>query len=231
MNYSKNTTYNRKVLKTKKKSYQVKLLVLMITSLLIGIIIGLVFTNIWFKASSKETEQEVQAYGKLEDKTFNYIATLDWSSGSDSEYIPLQIELDEDVQHFIYDLSYACNIDYSFVMGLIQTESNFKSDAISPTNDYGLMQINIKNHEWLTEKFGFNDYLDPYQNTSAGIYVLTKLFEKYEDPTKVLMAYNLGESGAKRLWENGIYETSCTNEVIQNITTINEEIERVKEND
>lgn len=203
----------------------------MITSLLIGIIIGLVFTNIWFKASSKETEQEVQAYGKLEDKTFNYIATLDWSSGSDSEYIPLQIELDEDVQHFIYDLSYACNIDYSFVMGLIQTESNFKSDAISPTNDYGLMQINIKNHEWLTEKFGFNDYLDPYQNTSAGIYVLTKLFEKYEDPTKVLMAYNLGESGAKRLWENGIYETSCTNEVIQNITTINEEIERVKEND
>ncbi len=203
----------------------------MITSLLIGIIIGLVFTNIWFKASSKETEQEVQVYGKLEDKTFNYIATLDWSSGSDSEYIPLQIGLDEDVQHFIYDLAYACNIDYSFVMGLIQTESNFKSDAISPTNDYGLMQINIKNHEWLTEKFGFNDYLDPYQNTSAGIYILTKLFEKYEDPTKVLMAYNLGESGAKRLWENGIYETSYTNEVIQNITTINEEIERVKEND
>lgn len=231
MNYSKNTTYNRKVLKTKKKSYQVKLLVLMITSLLSGIIIGLVFTNIWFKANSKETEQEVQAYGKLEDKTFNYIATLDWSSGSDSEYIPLQIELDEDVQHFIYDLSYACNIDYSFVMGLIQTESNFKSDAISPTNDYGLMQINIKNHEWLTEKFGFTNYLDPYQNTSAGIYVLRKLFEKYEDPSKVLMAYNMGETGAKKLWDKGIFETGYSVSVLENAAAFTAEIERMNEND
>lgn len=199
----------------------------MLVILLAGIILGSIITTIVFKMSS----EDIQTYGILNDKTFDYMVTMNWSSGVDSEYKPLEIELDEDVQEFIYNLSYAYNIDYSFVMGLIQAESNFKSNVISSTNDYGLMQINIKNHEWLTQKFGFTDYLDPYQNTTAGIYILSKLFEKYKDPAKVLMAYNLGETGAKRLLENGVYETNYTNKVIQNITTINEELERVTEND
>ena len=34
------------------------------------------------------------------------------------------------------------------------------------------------------------------------------------------MAYNMGETGAKRLWDNGIYETNYTNKVIKNIMEI-----------
>ena len=89
------------------------------------------------------------------------------------------------------------------------------------------MQINTINHEWMTEKFGFNDYLDPYQNTRAGIYILRKLFEKYEDPAKVLMAYNMGETGAKKLWNKGIFETDYTNEVLKNAAAFTAEIERM----
>ena len=102
-------------------------------------------------------------------------------------------------------------------MGLIQTESTFNSDIVSSTNDYGLMQINTVNHGWLQEKLGIKDFLDPYQNTRSGIYILRNLFEKYEDPAKVLMAYNLGETGAKKLWDKGIYETDYTRKVFNNI--------------
>lgn len=56
------------------------------------------------------------------------------------------------------------------------------------------------------------------------------LFEKYEDPEKVLMAYNMGETGAKRLWDKGIYETDYTNKVIKNIMKIKNYINERMEN-
>ena len=140
--------------------------------------------------------------------------------------------MDEELQEFIYCLSYGYNIDYAFVMGLIETESTFDSGVISSTNDYGLMQINSINHEWLTEKLGITDFLDPYQNTRSGIYILRNLFEKYEEPEKVLMAYNMGENGAKKLWNKGIYETDYTRKTINNITEFKNYIdERMNENE
>lgn len=76
------------------------------------------------------------------------------------------------------------------------------------------MQINQKNHEWLSNAVGVTDFLDPYQNIQAGIYILGTLFEKYDDPHKVLMAYNMGESGASKLWDQGIYQSKYSQRVI-----------------
>lgn len=53
-------------------------------------------------------------------------------------------------------------------------------------------------------------FTDPYQNIRAGVFVLRKLFERYQDTNMVLMAYNMGEDGADRLWEKGIYSTDYT---------------------
>ena len=44
--------------------------------------------------------------------------------------------------------------------------------------------------------------------------ILRGLFEKYEDPALVCMAYNLGEYGASVLWDKGIYETSYSRNVL-----------------
>ncbi len=93
-------------------------------------------------------------------------------------------------------------------------ESNFTASAVSPTNDYGLMQINQVNHDELTQILGVTDFLDPYQNIRAGCFTLRKLFEKYQDPNLVLMAYNLGETGAANLWKQGVYSTSYTDKII-----------------
>lgn len=243
MNCSENMTYGRKVVKGKstksirQKTYQTKVLMLLVITLIIGIVVGSVVTGIVFKANSKDTEQiqaaqeDLQRYGTFDGRIFDSEMSMDWSSGAELGFVPLNVNMDEELQEFIYCLSYGYNIDFPFVMGLIQKESTFKPNVISKTNDYGLMQINTVNHEWLSEKFGFTDYLDPYQNTRAGLYILRKLFEKYEDPSKVLMAYNLGETGAKRLWDKGIFETNYSSSVLANAAAFTAEIEGMDKND
>lgn len=150
---------------------------------------------------------------------------------SDKEFVPLDVPISEDLQEFIFYLSEGYEIDFTFVMALIQQESSFRADAISESNDYGLMQVNEKNHALITETLGVTDFLEPYNNVRSGMFILRKLFEKYETPEKVLMAYNLGESGAARLWENGIFEINYSKSVFQYQQKFNEEIERRKEDD
>jgi hypothetical protein len=58
----------------------------------------------------------------------------------------------------------------------------------------------------------------------AGVYVLWKLFEKYGDADLVLMAYNMGEHGAARLWDRGIYETDSTRKVSEYQEEFNEQL-------
>ena len=114
-------------------------------------------------------------------------------------------------------------------MALIQQESSFRADVISENGDYGLMQVNEKNHALVTETLGVTDFLEPYNNVRSGMFILRNLFEKYETPEKVLMAYNLGESGASRLWENGIFEINYSKSVFQYQQKFNEEIEILAE--
>jgi len=207
--------------------------------LVVGILIGWGITSIAHAMTKDPTNaetiaqfKEVQPYGTIDGKTYNWGMSTDWTSGSELGFIPLEVDLNKDLQEFIYCLSYGYNIDYAFVMGVIQTESSFDSDTVSSTNDYGLMQINKINHKLLKEKLGITDFLDPYQNSRSGLYILRNLFEKYETPEKVLMAYNMGEGGAAKLWKQGIYETNYTTKVLSNTQAFKNYIdERMNEND
>ena len=108
----------------------------------------------------------------------------------------LDVPMDSVLQEFTYDLCWRHKIDFTLIMAMIKVESNFKPDAISETDDYGLMQINKINHPRLVAKFGITDFLDPHANIVAGTSIVKELFNKYHTPEKVLMAYNMGEAGA-----------------------------------
>lgn len=138
----------------------------------------------------------------------------EWQSGI-SDFVPLDVPLDQDLQEFIFCLCDAYRVDFTLVMAVIQQESGFQSNIVSVTNDYGLMQINQMNHRQLTELLGITDYLDPKQNAHAGVFTLRRLFEKYQDTSMVLMAYSMGESAARRLWDEGIYHTEYTDDVME----------------
>lgn len=74
-------------------------------------------------------------------------------------------------------------------------------------------------------RLGLTDMTNPYQNIRAGLYILRRLFEKYDDPAKVLMAYNMGEYGASVLWEQGVFETTFTRRVLTTADEFATEIE------
>lgn len=170
-----------------------------------------------------QVQEETLVYGAYDDRCFTEEVSLDWNVG-DLDFIPLDVSLNVDIQEFVYYLSAGYNIDFTLVMALMQHESSFRADVVSSTDDYGLMQINRCNHEYLTETLGVTDYLDPYQNIRAGMFTLRKLFERYQDTNMVLMAYNMGEGTAKRLWKNGVYQTNYTDSILTIQRQFNEEL-------
>lgn len=133
-------------------------------------------------------------------------------------YYP-DVDLDEITQDFIFVETGEAAVDYELVIAIIIHESRCDPEAISKTNDYGLMQINQINHEWLAEEYGLTNMLDPRQNIIAGITILAQQSD-HDDGTdaglhKMLMAYNMGPTGAANAWAKGTYSTAYTREVMQ----------------
>jgi soluble lytic murein transglycosylase-like protein len=136
------------------------------------------------------------------------------------------IPLEDRLQEYTFSLCEENGLDYELVLAVMEKESHYNEAAISKTDDYGLMQINEANHEWLEDKLGISDFLDAKQNIRAGIYILSWLTGKYEDPNKVLMAYNNGENGAKKLWQEGITSSKYSRAVIARADELREEAGR-----
>ena len=125
--------------------------------------------------------------------------------------VPLSAEL----QEYIWLLSQEYEVPCELIYALIETESSFRSNVVSGTNDYGLMQINKINHEWLSDELGISDFLDPEQNILAGCYILSGHLRATEgDIVLALMRYNCGAAGARRLWSQGICSTRYTDKVM-----------------
>lgn len=123
------------------------------------------------------------------------------------------IPLGDDLQEFTFRLCQKEGIDYELTLALMDQESSYRTQIISRTNDYGLMQINTVNHKRLREELGISDFLNPEENIQAGTSMLGDLFRKYEDPHKVLMAYNHGEGGARKHWNQGTYTSRYSRSV------------------
>ena len=180
-----------------------------------GIFIGFFFSSLlYFLLGLLETEEPKQ--------------TRNWSRHLENEFIPLNVPLDEELQQNIYYLAHSYDLEFTLIMGLIQQESGFDENIISNTKDWGLMQINEINHEWLAETLQIKNFLNPYQNIQAGMYILADLFKKYKNPHAVLMAYNLGETGAKRLWEQNIYSTKYSKAILKNQKTFQAYLKKTK---
>ena len=124
------------------------------------------------------------------------------------------VPLDEQLQDYIRELCDKYSIQEELILAIIETESSFRPNLVSGTDDYGYMQINKVNHEWLREAFGITDFLDPYQNILCGVHIIAGHLDKTDgDITKALMRYNNGATGASRLWEKGIISTKYTDKV------------------
>ena len=130
-----------------------------------------------------------------------------------------QTALSDELQEYTYDLCVEYNITEYFTLILCQLykESTYREDIISSSNDYGIAQINICNHEWLSEELGITDFLDPRQSILCNIYLMSENLQKY-DVESSLICYNAGSSNSSSsrakqyardivaLWNNCIVE-------------------------
>lgn len=193
---------------------------------LIGVGVGLLIPVGNTSAAEPDNTPEVIIYGTPEGKIYKTGLQQTYEQESDFVFTnAVPATFDENLQEFTYYLSTAYEIDYSLVLAIIQKESGFVPDIVSPTNDFGLMQINACNHEYLTNEIGVTDFVDPYQNIKAGMFILRGLFDKYDSTSKVLMAYNMGESGASKLWEQGVLESNYSRSILEIQQEINNELE------
>jgi len=139
------------------------------------------------------------------------------------------IPLSRELQEYTFRLCEENGLDYEMVLALMDQESDYREKVISKTNDYGIMQINEINHEWLKEELGIDDFLEAEQNILAGIRILAELTEKYEDPHLVLMAYNCGETGAKRLWKQGKTTSEYSRSIMARAEELRKEAEQCQQ--
>lgn len=104
------------------------------------------------------------------------------------------------------------NVPYALALAVAECESSFNLEADSGTC-WGVMQIHPINYPRLRE-----NGIEPTEyegNITAGVFMLGELLDKYTDTHKALMAYNCGETGAKRLWNQGYFTSKYSRKVVE----------------
>ena len=132
-----------------------------------------------------------------------------------SDVFLYDVPLSDSLQRYLYEICADEGVPLELVLAMIEYESGFDPEAVSQTDDYGLMQINAVNHEWLNEEYRCADMMNPYQNVFCGVSIIGSYIERYDgDLTKALMAYNMGDSGAQEAWSNGVTCTSYAADIL-----------------
>ena len=131
-------------------------------------------------------------------------------------FVYYDIPLELDIQRHIFDECQLHGVPYELAMAVmyVETGGTYKTDLRSKTNDSGLFQINDVHKQWLKES-GITDLYNPYQNSSAGIWILKDALSKGDNIHTSLMVYNMGHGGAKKLWKKGIYNSKYSRKVVE----------------
>lgn len=91
-------------------------------------------------------------------------------------------------------------IDYRYILSIISVESNFNSEAVSPSGAVGYMQLIPK---WFTQKaseHGFSYISPPEENVTLGVEYLDEMYRETDDLRLATMAYNMGLQEAKAIY-------------------------------
>jgi soluble lytic murein transglycosylase-like protein len=95
----------------------------------------------------------------------------------------------------VRDLAPEYGVNPELVLAVIEVESNYNPNALSPKNAQGLMQLIPET----AERFGVIDVWDPKQNVRGGMAYLRWLLDRFNDDVKLALAgYNAGEASVLR---------------------------------
>lgn len=109
------------------------------------------------------------------------------------------------------------DLDPYLVASIINVESSYEPNAISPKEAKGLMQISPQTGKWASEVLEIEDYIEenlfnPEINIRIGTWYLNRLFKEFnQDLDLVLMAYNAGSGNVNKWLNNKEYSKDGVN--------------------
>lgn len=125
-------------------------------------------------------------------------------------YVYYNVPLSDEIQRYTQDLCDAYGVKYIHALAMMKQESDFTATAFSQqnangTHDWGIMQINSGNHEWLEKELGITDWLDIRQNIYAGVYILSLYSYHGNNFQAIAMFYNSGPTKGQSNYNAGYY--------------------------
>lgn len=100
-----------------------------------------------------------------------------------------------EIVRLVEDIAPKHGLDPALVLAVIQAESAFRSDAVSPKEAAGLMQLIPET----AERFAVRDVFDPAENIRGGVKYLRWLLAYFQgDVSLALAGYNAGEGAVDR---------------------------------
>lgn len=137
------------------------------------------------------------------------------AQGYFSAAVPLSWEYQDYMRTYCH--LYGCPYPMALAVADWETRGRFNMDAVGPAGEVGIFQLNPgpdgAYHAELEAATGL-DPATPEGNIAGGCYLLGKYLERYEDTTMALMAYNMGQAGARKAWDAGIASTVYTDAVL-----------------
>jgi soluble lytic murein transglycosylase-like protein len=101
----------------------------------------------------------------------------------------------ENFKNMIDTISSKYQVDPKLVQAVVQTESNYRSDAVSPAGAQGLMQLMPET----ARELGVKNSLDAEQNLDGGVRYLRKMLEMNNgNVAEALAAYNAGPGSVRK---------------------------------
>ena len=126
-----------------------------------------------------------------------------------------------DLKEYTAQICNEYNVDYSLALGVIYNESRFQSGLThvnsNGTIDYGLMQVNEVNFEYLNKALGIQsmtDLLDDRVGIRCGVELLAYHKRHTNDDSAALLRYQIGEGKYKQYLRNGRYTNKTHQQVL-----------------
>ena len=114
-------------------------------------------------------------------------------------YFRADVPLSFSLQDHLHTACEAGGVPYHVALGLIEVESGFDAEAVSPVGCYGLCQLNPDY---------FPNGLTPAQNIEAGIEYLGSLLARYGCLDAALCGYHDGHDTGRRGYSDAVLEAA-----------------------